>query len=173
MTGGGAAENAPGQSAPDAQRVSLLWATQVHAPAIARLHGEIFEAGWDEAAIVALLIHPASIALVATDAHPMEIGGFVLAQIAADEAEILTLGTANTWRGRGVGTRLVDGIKRAAARSGGRALLLEVAASNTAALRLYERTGFVEAGRRKGYYARTDAPPEDAIIMRCELQPAR
>jgi ribosomal-protein-alanine N-acetyltransferase len=40
---------------------------------------------------------------------------------------------------------------------------LEVRESNVGAVRLYERCGFVIAGRRPGYYAN---PPEDALLMR-------
>jgi ribosomal-protein-alanine N-acetyltransferase len=116
-----------------------------------------------------MLAHPGSIALVATEGNAMEIGGFVLAQIAADEAEILTLGVTEGWRRQGIGVRLVEGIKRAAIRAGANALFLEVADSNTAARDLYARTGFVETGRRKGYYTHAGAAPEDAVIMRCGL----
>lgn len=154
---------------PDPARVSLLWAVQGHADAIARLHGQIFESGWDEASITSLLLHPGSIALVATSGDPKDVGGFVLAQIAADEAEIITLGIMHDWRRRGIGRRLVDGIKRAAARAGAKSVFLEVAPSNLAALSLYARASFVEAGRRKAYYVHADAPPEDAVIMRCNL----
>lgn len=150
-------------------RISLLWAVQGHAEAIAGLHSRLFETAWDEAAITSLLLHPGSIALVATSGHPKDIEGFVLAQIAADEAEILTLGVADDRQRRGFGAKLVDGIKRAAAKAGARAVFLEVAQSNSAAHRLYSRTGFAEAGRRKAYYERAGAPPEDAILMRCEL----
>lgn len=154
---------------PEPARVSLLWAVQGHASAIAGLHGELFAEPWDATAIAGMLAHPGSIALVATAANPMDIGGFALAQVAADEAEILTLGVAAPWQRGGVATRLVEGIKRAASRGGARALFLEVAASNTAARALYARAGFAEAGHRIGYYARKDAPAEDAVVMRCAL----
>lgn len=154
---------------PDLARVSLLWAVQGHAPAIATLHGQLFDSPWDAAAIAGMLAHPGSIALVATAPGPMDVGGFALAQIAADEAEILTLGVAPAWHRGGVATRLVAGIKRAAARSGARSLFLEVAESNAAARSLYANAGFAEAGLRKGYYARKDAPAEDAVVMRCAL----
>ena len=36
-------------------------------------------------------------------------------------------------------------------------IFLEVAETNIAALRLYERAGFARTGRRTGYYAGTDA----------------
>ena len=43
---------------------------------------------------------------------------------------------------------------------------LEVRPSNTAAVALYSSHGFVEIGRRKGYYA---AEGEDAIVMHLEI----
>jgi ribosomal-protein-alanine N-acetyltransferase len=42
-------------------------------------------------------------------------------------------------------------------------VLLEVRESNQAARRLYEREGFIEVGRRAGYYHR---PPEAALLFR-------
>ena len=44
----------------------------------------------------------------------------------------------------------------------GIALTLEVRSHNQAAIALYEKLGFRNAGRRKGYY---DDPPDDALIM--------
>ena len=49
---------------------------------------------------------------------------------------------------------------------GGTAARLEVRRSNRAAVRLYEAHGFVEIGRRKGYYP---AESEDAIVMQAAL----
>ena len=44
-------------------------------------------------------------------------------------------------------------------------LMLEVRTSNTPAISVYEKLGFIEVGRRKNYYRN---PKEDAIIMRKE-----
>lgn len=151
-----------------ATRISLLWAVHGHAADIARLHAGMFESPWGEAAIAALLAHPGSVALIATQGSPIDVAGFALAQVAADEAEILTIGVAETARRHGVGRRLVDGILRAAGRAGAKTVFLEVADSNTAARALYAKTGFAEIGRRKGYYARTSGPPEDAITLKAE-----
>jgi ribosomal-protein-alanine N-acetyltransferase len=46
-----------------------------------------------------------------------------------------------------------------------RRLVLEVAADNAAALRLYARFGFQRIGERQGYYARPDGSPATAIVM--------
>jgi ribosomal-protein-alanine N-acetyltransferase len=45
-------------------------------------------------------------------------------------------------------------------------VLLEVRPSNTRALEIYERYGFKQIGRRKGYYPAADGQREDAIVMR-------
>ena len=51
---------------------------------------------------------------------------------------------------------------------GGRECFLEVRASNTSAYRLYERYGFNEVGRRRGYYPSAEGR-EDALVMACTL----
>ena len=146
--------------------LSLLWGTPEHASEIARLHAGLFASPWNEAAIGNLLAHPGSIALLAGAGLPRQIGAFALAQAAADEAEILTIGVAAPWQRMGVGTKLIDGIKRAAVRAGALKIFLDVAESNTAAIALYEKNGFSEVGRREGYYAKPDGTKEDAIQLR-------
>ncbi|MBS0241222.1 MAG: ribosomal protein S18-alanine N-acetyltransferase [Proteobacteria bacterium] len=152
-----------------ADRASLLWAVQGHVPAMAALHSKLFASPWDEAAIATLIGHPGSVAMVASLGKPTEICGFVLAQAAADEAEILTIGVAPNGQRQGIGKKLVEGLKRAAGRAGAKSLFLEVAESNSAARALYAKTGFHEAGRRKGYYTKTDGSKEDALLLKCEV----
>ena len=48
-------------------------------------------------------------------------------------------------------------------------LFIEVAKTNEAALYLYGRLGFVNAGVRKGYYEITGGRRDDAIVMRKDL----
>ena len=72
---------------------------------------------------------------------------------------MLNLAVAERWRRRGVGRRLAEEIS---ARSTGD-MLLEVRESNLEARNLYKKIGFVEEGRRPGYY---ETPPETAIVMR-------
>ena len=155
---------------PDLKHLSLLWALPEHAAEISRLHAGSFDEGWDTGAVTRLLLNPGSVAMVASAGVPPVAGAFILAQVAADEAEILTVAVDPTWRRQGVAARLVEGVKRGAVRGGAQALFLEVAAGNTAAIALYRKAGFAETGRRKGYYARPDGTREDAIVMRCALK---
>lgn len=60
------------------------------------------------------------------------------------------MSVARLARGRGVGTRLVRALIAFAAAHGYRRIELEVFATNTAAIRLYEREGFAHEGRRHG-----------------------
>jgi [ribosomal protein S18]-alanine N-acetyltransferase len=153
----------------DPKHVSLLWAGPDRAAEIAHLHQELFDPSWDEASVASLLDHPASTAFVAVVGSPRKAVGFILGQIAADEAEILSMGVAKANQRRGLGRRLVEGLMRAVKRSEGRKLHLEVAADNAAALGLYRGLGFKLVGRREGYYARKGAPAVDAINLSIAL----
>ena len=95
------------------------------------------------------------------------VSGFVLARVAADEAEILTLAVVPQRRRCGVGWALLDAACVEAVGCGAVAMLLEVAAGNVAAQALYAGFGFVEVGVRRGYYGLG----ADALIFRCELTP--
>ena len=125
---------------------------------MAALHAAAFPAGehWDAAAFAAQLGQPSVFGLLD------ERGGLVLARIAADEAEILTLAVHPSARRQGLGRDLLD---RSLAEAGGRgaaAMFLEVAESNAAARALYAAAGFAPVGRRQGYYA----SGADALILR-------
>ena len=95
--------------------------------------------------------------------------GFVLARLAADEAEILTIAVQPSARGRGVGRALLLANFRQAANAGARTLFLEVDEDNRAALALYKRLGFVRVGERVGYYRKKDGGRTTAVVMRRAL----
>lgn len=148
--------------------VSLLWARVEQASDLATLHASLFEKGWDTASFETMLNHPGSVALVACTSSPLEVGGFALAQVAADEAEILTIGVRPDWQRHGIATRLVEGLKRASKNAGAASLYLDVAETNAAAIGLYAKAGFKEVGRRKGYYD-TAAGRQDALLLKVGL----
>jgi Fur family transcriptional regulator, ferric uptake regulator len=147
-----------------------------HAGELARLHASLLDDGWDTQSFREQLAHPGAIAFAAGpdvvgSEMPLPAWGFILGRVTADEAEVLALGVARERQRLGIGRRLVEKLCRAAARRGARRLYLEVAEGNAAAHALYARLGFEETGRRRGYYVRTDAPAEDAINLRLELEP--
>ena len=136
--------------------------TAATAARLADLHAGAFSAPWDAAAFESLLGQAGVFAIEAPQ-------GFILIRSVADEAEILTLAVDPAARRQGLGARLVrDGAATAAARGAAR-LFLEVADDNAAALALYAGAGFIEAGRRTGYYARADGGRQDALILALNL----
>jgi len=137
----------------------------------ARLHREAFvpmgERGWTRQDIAGLLASPGTVGfLLAAKSGDV---GMAICRVAADEAELLTVAVDPHHRRQGAGRRLlaavIDGVRLA----GARALFLEVGMDNPAAQALYDSLGFVVVGHRKGYYARVDGPPADAVVMRLTL----
>lgn len=95
------------------------------------------------------------------------VQGFLVAQTAGPEWELENVVVAATARRQGLGKQLVGELLRRARQQGAAAILLEVRASNAAALALYLGCGFARSGSRPRYY---QDPPEDAIICRKSLK---
>lgn len=153
----------------DPKNLSLLWASPERAEEIAALHAQLFDPAWDAESITSAIEHPASASFIAQMREPRLLAGFVLGRIAADEAEILSIGVAPDWQRRGVGRRMVEGLVRAARRAEVKRLFLEVASDNEAAIALYKGLGFASSGRRRGYYQRTGGKSADALVLALDL----
>jgi [ribosomal protein S18]-alanine N-acetyltransferase len=78
---------------------------------------------------------------------------------------VLTVAVAPAARRQGVATGLLHAARAEIRARRGRAVFLEVAPGNSAARALYQRFGFVEVGRRRGYYA----DGSDALVLRVKL----
>jgi RimJ/RimL family protein N-acetyltransferase len=69
------------------------------------------------------------------------------------------------WRGRGVGTALLDEAVRRAREAGAHKIALQVWPHNTAAIALYERFGFQREGYLRRHYRRRSGELWDAVVM--------
>lgn len=98
-----------------------------------------------------------------------EPAGFLLGRVIADEAELLTVAVDPAARRQGMGARLLTGFAATASARGATTAFLEVAAGNTPAQALYRQAGWVETGRRRGYYHAPDGTAEDALLLGCDL----
>lgn len=146
-------------------QVRLQQATPEFAGDISALHGSLFASAWDADGVRRLIEHPASVALVATAERPWRVVGFILAQLTADEAEILSLGVGATSQRVGIGKTLVQGLIDTAQSKGAKRIFLDVAVGNAAAIALYQAMGFAQMGRRKEYYSHAGGHREDALLM--------
>jgi ribosomal-protein-alanine N-acetyltransferase len=97
------------------------------------------------------------------------LAGYFLLMYAVDEAHLLDVAVAAARHGSGVGRYLLDRIAARAREQRMESILLEVRPSNARALQVYERYGYTEIGRRKGYYPAHEGRREDAIVMRYML----
>ena len=137
------------------------------AAALAALHRRCMgnADGWTDAGLARLLAADAARGFYAGEAQaPL---AFILAFVAADEAEILAICVATEQRRQGLAGKLLRHLMRELSRKGIDQMYLDVRASNFAARELYGRAGFVETGRRKGYYQAA----EEAVVMGRRLEP--
>ena len=86
-----------------------------------------------------------------------------------DEVHLLNISVEPARRRRGVGAALVSHLLDVAYSERRRSVSLEVRASNTGAMQLYEGFGFVKIGVRKRYY---EDNQEDAVIMLKDIEAA-
>jgi ribosomal-protein-alanine N-acetyltransferase len=144
-------------------------ASASEAPELASLHGQCFAEAWSAEALQRLLQSGNVFALLASQTTSTQATSFIVVRVAADEAEILSLGVLPRYRRRGVARELVLGGAAAAWGRGARELFLEVGVENAAAFALYRQLGFEERGRRPGYYVSPGAAAQDALILRRAL----
>jgi [ribosomal protein S18]-alanine N-acetyltransferase len=106
-----------------------------------------------------------SAAEVAGDATT-EVAGFLVARRLSSELEILNFAVESEWRRCGIGAKLLGAALQWAQTFQATQAILEVRASNLAALRFYANHKFEVVGRRPRYYT---APVEDALLLTAPL----
>ncbi len=124
--------------------------------------------GWD-AYYNEMRSHIETIMLVARLDAPRseyQLAGFIVARLIGDELHVNNVAVRPEFRGRGLGSRLLQTTLAQGRLREAKVAQLEVRAKNNAAQSLYERCGFAVVGRRKNYYRN---PTEDALLMSLPL----
>ncbi|TVP42791.1 MAG: GNAT family N-acetyltransferase [Halomonas sp.] len=101
-----------------------------------------------------------------------QLQGYAIVVRLPFEAELQAIGIVPERRRSGAGLALMEAVFARAQGWSSERLLLEVRVGNVNAIRLYQRNGFSEDGRRKGYYPAQRCPTsqgaagrEDALLM--------
>lgn len=136
---------------------------EIHVTKVAALEARCFADPWNEDSIRGELTNPLSLWLVALDGD--EVVGYIGSQSVLGEADVMNIAVDANYRKQGIGHQLISSLQRYLTDNQVHSLTLEVRPSNDPALRLYETCGFVQIGRRPGYYRN---PKEDALILRKE-----
>ncbi|MBQ7726807.1 MAG: ribosomal protein S18-alanine N-acetyltransferase [Clostridia bacterium] len=132
---------------------------QKHFSAVARLEKICFSEPWTEEGLLESYRHGTR--FFVAESLP-ELMGYVGVTVVADEAYITNVAVMPAFRHQGVATALMEQVFAYCREKGCAFVSLEVRVSNTDAIALYEKTGFVQAGRRKDFYR---DPREDAWVM--------
>ncbi len=135
-------------------------------PEVARLEQASYPFPWSEGVIrdsvrVGYLCNVMEIDVI--------LAGYSIMAAGAGEAHLLNLCVRESFRHRGLGTRLLQRVFAQAAQADARVIFLEVRPSNQAAIRLYLAHDCVQIGVRRGYYQAHEGR-EDAVVMRRVLE---
>lgn len=140
--------------------VEIVPLKESHVEEISKINSLSFHTPWSKESILKELDNKFARYVVASiDGRVIGYGGVWLI---VDEGHITNIAVHPEYRGIGVGDMLVDSIIEICNLEDIDGVTLEVRESNTPARRLYEKHGFIDEAKRKGYYQDTK---EDAIIM--------
>jgi len=154
-------------------RIILDAAAPADLDVLVEIHAAGFRRGWSADEIDGLLADQSVTGLVLRRQTLFGLRrpqGFVLVRSVAGEAEVLTIAVAPAARGRGYGRLLMEEALRTLYRDLVPEIFLEVDENNASAVSLYRSLGFVEVGRRKGYYADGQGPGGTALVLRLQLR---
>ena len=141
-------------------RYQLLPMDKSHLPQVMALERLCFSPPWSEQTFADALYDP-SVSLIVAEDGDGKVLGYGMVGVVLDEGCLEKLAVDPACRRRGVGREILSAFLRF-----GFAhlafLTLEVRASNTPAVALYQSVGFEPVGRRKDYYR---DPKEDALLL--------
>lgn len=127
---------------------------------LAKIEAEAFSMPWSPKDFADLLSRSYCTYLVA-EIEGQVVGSAGMTNI-CNEGNIDNVVVAEGFRGQGIARKLLQELLALGEREGVEAFTLEVRVSNTVAIHVYEKLGFVSEGIRPGFY---EKPMEDAMIM--------
>jgi [ribosomal protein S18]-alanine N-acetyltransferase len=143
--------------------IELRRLTLADLAAIERIERRAYPTPWSRSMFASELAKGTSICLGAVDTEAGDaLVAYLIISRYADAWHVMNVAVHEDYRGHGIATRLLNRLFELTARDDRRGYTLEVRVSNSGAIKLYERLGFVPRGIRRGYY--TDNR-EDALIM--------
>ena len=170
------------QKTEDMEIIEIKKDQQQYISEIAALESDIFPDPWSEKSIRDTLENPQARiwAIISRQAPPCscastapehagepQLLGYVIFYYVLDEGEIARIATSPQHRRQGVAVRLLEKMRAFSYEQNITRWLLDVRISNETAIHFYKAVGFAKDGVRKNFYAN---PPEDAILMSCEVE---
>jgi len=132
----------------------------VHLDRILEIENSSFPSPWSQRAFIQEIENPVSHLWVLLSDD--QVVGYVCFWLFDREIQLINIAVHPRKRGMGFGHYLMTKMIETGVSKGSQYIWLEVRTSNETAKRLYQKLGFEEIGRRRGYYRETK---EDAIVM--------
>ena len=136
-----------------------------HVTQVAELEKMCFSTPWSENSIRSELQNDLALWLVALQDDV--VVGYIGSQTICGETDMMNVAVHPDWRRRGIAEMLIEQLVTELKSMKSKSLALEVRASNSLAIALYEKLGFRQVGCRPNYYRN---PKEDALILRKEWE---
>lgn len=124
-----------------------------------------FDDAWELNSFLSEIENRISVYFVARDEENGKVVGYAGVWFMYDCANITNIAVAPDYRREGLGGKMLELLIDVSREKGMDSITLEVRASNSSAIALYEKHGFISQGIRKRYYQ----GKEDALIMTREL----
>ena len=145
--------------------MEIVRMNEAHVPQVAALEGICFSDPWSEKSVGEELRNDLALWLVAVDQGT--VAGYVGSQTVLGETDMMNVAVHPGHRRQGIAEALINALVTELREMGSHCLTLEVRASNSPAIALYEKLGFRQVGRRPNYYRH---PREDGLILRKEWE---
>ena len=128
---------------------------------VAELEELCFSLPWSEKSL-GLLTADKNAGFVAIDKSTGRVAAYGGMLVVLDEGQITNVATHPDYRRRGLGESIVNALVDYAESEALVSISLEVRESNSAAIALYRKLGFISVGVRKNFYS---SPRENGIVM--------
>lgn len=131
-----------------------------HIEQLEQIEQACFSMPWTKEQLKGQLLDSCHVFIVAESGEA--VLGYVGMMYIIDEGYISNVAVAPEYRRQGIADALIDELTRRAAALYLAFVTLEARQSNSPAIALYKKHGFVPVGVRKNYY---ELPKEDAVLM--------
>ncbi len=140
-----------------------------HAYDCALLHKSAFYRGWTIEEFEGFLSDKINSPIFVSLDKRGKMAGFAIIKKAGIEAELLSIVVNKKWRSKGLGKSLLKALIDDLFNSEVEELFLEVDENNNSAIHLYRNFGFIEVGKRQGYYRLKNGKKTSALVMALKL----
>lgn len=144
--------------------ITYTYLNEEDIPQVSKMEEKYFSQPWGEESIKHYLDNGLMLFIIAKDGD--KVCGYVAVMCVLDEGNLVSIAVDEHYRRMKIATEMLDIVYEELRNSEVTSINLEVRQSNEPAIRLYEKEGFQQSGRRKAFY---EKPKEDAILLLKQL----